>query len=1054
MVPPLQSKLNFSRGAGVIERPRLMGRLQSAWDYRLTLITAPPGYGKTTIVSQFGRVQNGPVIWHTVEERERDVPNLYANCLAALAPFTAAVERPLPPPGYTPTELGVLLADFLRANLATDILFILDDVHLLAGAQAAEMWLRAFVSYVPTNCHLLLLSRIVPDLPLIEMVTRREILAIGQEELRFTTDETRDVARAALGTAVPDPVIEDLAERLEGWPAGIALALQPLPGDLQAQILDGQQGPEALFTALARNMLNAQPAPLRDFLLASSTLRRMTPDLVRSALLLSDGAEMLNEVQARNLFVGRVPGGLVYHALFRMFLQQQLATEAPGLYQAFHERAALWFDANDQPDYAFDHFMAAGQPERAARIANQIAYTYFAEGKTETLLAWNTELAREGVNAPELLYRCAIIHTDRYDYAAAEAELQRAEHAFAQEGDALGAADVALQHAYLHIYLGQYNEAIQLIQPMIDAQSDASTARNIRGRALNATGLASMNKGEPETAIRYYEAALPMYREQADPYALSQFLQNLGNAYWRRGRLNDALGCLQEVVALRRAMGGASALAAALNILGYYYGQLGDYQQALTALQEGLGVLARFPSRRYECYLLLNLGDVQRNRGAYTEAASLYRRALDMLGDGEPSLRCTILSNYSTLQRWQGNLLEALRLADEASMLAERHEIKMEGLTARMLSLVAQAQNGSPDQMMPILAELEQTVIDLQKRGEQFATLTGYIHCAHVALLTGSRAAAYRHIRSGMERAASVGTTHPLAVEVLHSSMLEELLEEGKATYANLLRDVRRLRDFQVQTAREVPIVGSANLMPYHLRVYCLGQVRILKDSQPIDSVTLRRAGRDMFLYLLFNRSATREQLCELFWPDTTPQKSRQNFHTTLFRIRQVLGESVVLLDNQRYQIHPEVEVWCDAMEHEKLVRKARVLPARDARTEDMLRRAVGLYFGDFLPEVDAEWVVTRREALRESYIDALAALGECARSRSDLIEALTVFRRAAELEPYREDIHQRIMMIYAARGDKQKIVTHLSTLKKQFRRDLGAEPSVETLSLARTLLK
>jgi LuxR family maltose regulon positive regulatory protein len=151
---------------------------------------------------------------------------------------------------------------------------------------------------------------------------------------------------------------EKLLQHLEGWPAGTLLALQPLPQDLEQLMLSGE-GPEALFNALADMMLNAQPPGLRDFLLASSTLPRMTPELVSEALKLPNNAEWLAELRSRNLFISRTPAGLMYHRLFREFLQQRLSEERPEWFQKLHLDAAAWFEKNGDIDEAFLHYIAA-----------------------------------------------------------------------------------------------------------------------------------------------------------------------------------------------------------------------------------------------------------------------------------------------------------------------------------------------------------------------------------------------------------------------------------------------------------------------------------------------------------------------------------------------------------------------------------------------------------------------------------------------------------------------------------------------------------------------
>ncbi len=168
----------MSSGSAVIDRPRLLEKLQHAPEHKLTLISAPPGYGKTTLLTQYVRHAPYPVVWHTIEERERDIPILYARCLSVLSQVVPSIQNLPPAFGYPPAELAILIADFLRDALEGDLIYVLDDTHHLATSQAAETWLRTFVTHVPSNCHLMLLSRILPDLPLTEMISRREVLAM------------------------------------------------------------------------------------------------------------------------------------------------------------------------------------------------------------------------------------------------------------------------------------------------------------------------------------------------------------------------------------------------------------------------------------------------------------------------------------------------------------------------------------------------------------------------------------------------------------------------------------------------------------------------------------------------------------------------------------------------------------------------------------------------------------------------------------------------------------------------------------------------------------
>lgn len=1044
----------------IIERPRLLNKLQGAENHRLTLISAPPGYGKTTLVAQFARQTTIPLVWHTIEERERDVPNLYSQCLALLEPVTAGISQLPLPYGYAASELASAISNFLKHELSSDIFYVFDDAHQLTGSTDAEAWLQTFVINAPRQCHLILISRTLPDLPLVEMIARREILAIGQEELRFTSYEIEDLARSTANTPLKPVKIQEIAERLEGWAAGTVLALQPLPAEFERAVLREHEGPEALFEALAARMLDTQPARLRSFLLASATLTRITPELCTEALNIANASTLIREAQERNLFLNQASGGLVYHTLFRSFLQKRLKESDPHLFAELHTLVGSWSERQNLVDEAFNHYYLAEQFGRAAHIAEQMAQAYFVQGKIETLLTWEAQLSSVGVPIARLLYSCAMIHTDRYDYEQAELELERieSEASAAEYGmeyfvePAVTLSQVQLQRAMLQIQRGEYESAAARAKPFLHNPATDAASLSDRRRALTVLGVARLRLGEVEDAAQYLEEALPLYRLDADKHALSQILQNLGAAYSRLGRLQEASECLQEVVALRRELGGAAALALALNNLGYYYHQCNDYKHALSTLQEGLSVVARFPNRRAETYLLWSLGDIQRDRGAFDVALEHFTKGLDLVGDREPALRCSILTSMAILYRWCSKDTEAITCAEQSSELAYIHNLKMEYIAAQAAMWAMRAELG---EAADALEQLEQFAANLRRGSAWLELVRIYGLCANAALLSGDKGKASEYLQAAYEQGKTVGSLQSLVVELIHLPRLEALVKAEARKYDALLRDMARLREEQVKAGHETPrYQKSLNLNTYSLRVLTFGREGLLRDGVPVHTSEWRAtAARELFFYLLFVGSASRDQISLAFWPDTSTQRVRSNFHTTLYRARQALGENTITFQDGIYLINPDVDVWCDAQELETLVIQARLLSPHDARTEDLWRRAVELYKGEFLQSLDTAWLTARREGYYERYIEALIGLGECARARQDFRQALESFQRALELEPYREDIHRAIMLCYGQRGDKQRLSKHLHELKMLLREELDSEPSTETLDLVQSLL-
>lgn len=1044
-----QNSVFYPRTVGTIERHRLLRNLAAVFEHKLTIICAPPGYGKTTLTGQFIQQSQHPFAWHTIEERERDLPNLLEHSLATLEQVAPGIKKLGALPGYAPRELAAVVANYLRDETQGEFLYILDDVHYLAGSPAAETWLQTLVALLPPKCHLILLSRALPNLPITEMVARREVLAIGQDQLRFTREEISRLADS-FGSEVTVERVQELSDRLEGWPAGTVLAFQPLPSELEAAVLQGGKGPEALFEALAVGVLQIQPPALRNFLLESSTLSHITPELCEAVLDIPNSSERFSEALNRHTFLTQVPGGLIYHRLFRQFLQQELWEQNQARFIALHLKAAWWFEQQDRIEEAVDHYITAGQYPFAIVLAEQVAPAYYAQGKVETLLDWKESLSHGTDQAPKLLLMCAKIHTDRYDYATARLELIEAERGFINQADDNGLAEVQLSLARCDLQQADYDSVVRQSNQFLNQWTGED---RLRGRALRTLGFAQMRLGEVDNAVANLEAAIPIYRLDGDAHALSQLLQDVVIVYAQAGRLKEVNACLQEVVALRRSLGSPGALAQVLNNLGYFYHRCSDYQQALTTLEEGLSVIVQVSDKRTEGHLLWSLGDVKRDLGAFDDALRLYYKALEFIGSSEPPTRCSILLSISTLCRWQGQLDEALGYAEEAAVLADQHKLAYEGLLAQAISWVAR---GQAEDNPAAFDQLQMIASELSSQYAQFETLQALACCIQVALEGKLPALAQDFLQRAVKMARATNTAQPLAAEIAHTPILNTFARASKQDYVALKNDLESLYKAQnsISNQAQTPSQLYAQIT-YSLRVWTLGQERIERDGKRVlPSEWRAAASKELFLYLLLVGPSSREEISLNFWPDSSSPQVRSNFHTTLYRTRQALGDNVIVWDDERYRINPDLTLWCDAHEMQKLIQQAQLLSVRDGRTEDLWRKAVSLYQGAFLSTIDSEWAAYYRERLQETHIEALIGAANCVRARGKVPESLAFLKQALQIDPYREDVYRAIMQCYADMGERKQVLAHYQDLQRVLRQELALTPSRETVTLVERLLQ
>ena len=1026
----------------VAERRALADVLGNIRHHRLTLVSAPPGYGKTTAIAHYVRDFELPAAWQSLQERERDLPALFAHSLQALefiAPGISIAAAGL----NSPDECADYIASYLREHLTGHALYVMDDLHFLAAAPQAERWLRELVRQLPQSCHLVLISRALPDLPLAELIARGDVLAIGQQQLKFTVEEAGALAKQ-VGVDLPDDQISARVEHLEGWPVGISMSLRPLPVDLQIGMLRGGAGPEALFDALAGTILRALPPVLVDFLLTASTFGTVTPKICREVLGLAQSGTLMTDIVRRNLFASQVSGGLMLHRLFRNYLQRRLQQSDPARFVQLHQRAAEWYRADHHDDEAFEHYMDARRIEEALDVVQRTHRAYYKQGNMETLLRWRAALGEHAEHIPQFVYTCAMILTDRYLYNDALTELEIAETGFRRQTELEWVAEVRLQRAQIRIWHGDYRAA-QAIAELI--AQDTSLLNFIRGRAKQLLALVERMIGDVGLAIQYLEEILPLFEEANDLYFVSGVLQDLAIAYARVGDLTSASHCLQRLVAIRRTLGQSNALALALNNLGFHYYKIGDYDLALHTLEEGLQTITQSTNHRAEGYLRWSMGDLQRDLGNDEAALRYYEAAHELSTGAEPLLQQSVALSMATLYRWRGdNALAAWLTRDvvEDLKIGDAQESDL-FLNAQACHIVSSA---LADGAQVSLDALDSLLIQLSPQSLTAEYVQVAMLSAGAAMQRGDEKRAMLYLRRCIKSCEQGIARHVVAAELANTPALLAITSR-KPEFRPLHNAVMRLQSARnVQTPAALTDNSEADLprSTYSLRVLTLGDEAIECDGNAISTTEWRSSrAKEFFLYLLFEGAASREELSLVFWPDSSSSRVRSNFHTTLYRARRALGESTILFENDLYRINPDISVWCDALIFKRYVREAQILSYTDVRAEDLYRKALEYYRGDFLSAMDAEWILSHREALHELHIDALIGAGHCARARQDFDNAITLFKRALKVDPYREEAYRALFTCYAGMGELNRLLKQYDAMASIFETELGILPSPET---------
>lgn len=723
MEPLLPTKLYQPQlRSGYISRPRLMTRLNSGLGGKLTLVSAPAGFGKTTLLAEWIRTSQlaadglrlSKFAWLSLDEADNDVTRFLTYLVTALQTAVPALAPSIlsrrQAAKSVPPETSLTLLITGLSQMADEVGLILDDYHLISNPDIHTA-LAFLLEHLPPQLHLVIVSRSDPPLSLARWRVRGQLNEIRATDLRFTPDETTQFLQQAIGPALAETTTDLLVARTEGWAAGLqlaALSLRELDTEATAEFITNFGGTHRhIFAYLVEEVLQRQPPFIQKFLLQTALLARLTAPLCDAITEIGawgvasgkweelpisnlQSQAILEYLATNNLFLtplDTVNKWFRYHALFAETLQAQLQETEPELVPELHRRASRWYAANGRIEQAIHHALVAQDINSAADLIEAAAGDLWTHGHLGVLLKWLNALPEATLaERPSLclLHAWLLFLHDRW--VAASQRLHLA-------GQQLATQPVAEPETR------QYRGRWAAIQGAMAAQrQDAATAigwmesalENLpsddvhwRQVALVGLGLAQLAEGQMHSAmITLHQTALDC--EQSDDLYLAfaawwhQF-----EACWAQGRLHEAAACLRRLELLAERVE-ANWLALAANaavgwgMLAYERNELAEAERLLTTAipQIWPGGQPRVVLRAY-----LTLANLAQARGEPEEMQHYLDTAVHLAHDYHLTPEQWLLSaTTARLHLAEGHLPEAYWQLEDQGITPEspsdyRHEM-------------------------------------------------------------------------------------------------------------------------------------------------------------------------------------------------------------------------------------------------------------------------------------------------------------------------------------------------------------------------------------------
>jgi LuxR family transcriptional regulator, maltose regulon positive regulatory protein len=548
----------------IVPRQRLTEALGAARGGALTLVVAPAGFGKTTLltawIESLPKEQARRVAWLSLEAGDNDIVQLIRYLIAALQRChptlgeTALQLLDTPQPSIE-MVLTLLINDLTLSERELHV--VLEDYHLV-HAPAIHQAFRFLIEHLPSQLHIIIATREDPPLPLARLRARQQVHEMRAVDLRFNRDEVAAFFTESMGLALDAAEIAALEQRTEGWVAGLqfaALALRERAD--RSDFLRSFTGSHRLvLDYLMEEVLSALPDHLRTFLLTTSILDRLCAPLcdavlglessdVRREVALADAVSnrkrqsspaysqiVLEELERANLFLIPLDDErhwYRYHHLFGSALRDRLRNGAsPAMVATLHARAVQWFVEQQQLREAIHHALAGEHWHDAARLIQQIGRQLLEEGAIETLrqmIATVPGVVR--ADYPRMLYLFGLCARQRWDLEWARMLFRQASEAFIAVGDAVGRSESLVYLADCLRMVGAYDEArVSLDQALAGPLPPGRRAIALRSRAYQA-GLS----GNWQQAMAYFDEALDLLERSGDRQALFELAMNLRSLF-------------------------------------------------------------------------------------------------------------------------------------------------------------------------------------------------------------------------------------------------------------------------------------------------------------------------------------------------------------------------------------------------------------------------------------------------------------------------------------------------------------------------------------------
>ncbi len=1022
----LESKISVPLLSGTIARKRLNPFLKEMSNYKLTLVTAGAGYGKSTFVTQACLMAN-QTVWYRLEENDNDFTTFITYIIAGFKKydsgfgektFDVLYQTPLSEEKQ-PRALSCLVNEMAAEGLGSTFL-VLDDFHHADSSTDIKNAVEFLINHGPPELHIVLTSRTLPDLPLSKYRARGQVLHVKQDGLSFTTPEISELFLQLFGFKISREKLDTLQNKTGGWISGLMLfyhsSISRNAHEIESSLNVLSKNQIIFYEYMSENVYLLQSDEIKAFLLKTSLLSRLDVEFCDIYLGIENSAAILDLLDKKHLFTSSLTEDrscYAYHDLFRDFLKSKLRQNQGGDgVTKLHNRIASDYKQTEKYEDALIHYLHAENYGEAIRVLGTVGRDMCLDAQFSRLISLLNRFPEHHRERDPLLLslqsnictstgklnKAVRLGKKAYTFFR---ETEMTESAFFALGDL--ARSYSLQGNFLSAETAMYE---LLNHSAIPEQLQIET----HGHLI----FISAYLGKIDIADMHYLKAKKLLdarietRKNKDREAWIDL--NKGFRYYYSGENQKAVEIAESARMNLDSFSSTQVLAFYYHLISLVCYYTGETELGMERVNQGLQLVSDngFQDTQ-KAWLLttsalhkLSQNKIEESITDTENAYHIFQRGGSKWGEAVCSILFTVI--YLT-----GEMNEKAEESIGIGMeLVNTHDFPVEEGQLLYFTALAMIEMGAYENAAGLILRAE----ELLSHSLFQSCLIKYIY-------------AYLYLKKGEpEKARAMTRT---ALEISRNNGYENWFFSNVKWVPDLVAEAYPSGNQSAQAP------ATLTHPPEPLNVYCLGRLRIFVGENEITNKQWKsKKALEIFKYLILSRSrgyTPKEVLMEFLWPEESPEKTGKRLHVALPSFRKTLephlkrGSSYLLREKNAYKIDITRNGFVDIDQFLSDIKSAE--SCNDAHIKlGHLHAAVSLYKGKLFEEDPyAEWCFDEKERLERAYLSAIKKIIEIYESQMVFEKSILYSEKYLESDPFSEEVYRKLMYFYSKTGNNPMVI-------------------------------